>query len=111
MKNVELGTMEEEIARVKDSFLARIKSNTKIGTLFSYPHYAKYLKVDTYTLKMVVKELISDGIAIISVKRDDRIGLIICDSEDELDAYVENIDYKIRRMQQKIDNIKKAYYK
>ena len=110
MKDRDLETTEEEIERVKYSFLARIKANTKFGNIFSYPHYAKYFKVATYTLKMIVKQLISEGVPIISVKRNDIIGLVVCVTIEELDSYVENIEYKMDRMQEKINNIRESYY-
>lgn len=100
-----------EIKRVKNSFLAKISRNTENGNLFSYRDYSRYLKVDTYTLKMVVKDLIADGYPIISLKRDGIIGLVICTNDEDYNAYVKNIEFKISRMQEKIDNIKRNYIK
>ena len=101
----------DEIKRIKGQFLRRLESNTKTSKVFSYKEYAKWLNTDIYSLKMTVKELIKDGYPIISTKLEERIGLVICTNDDDYNHYVNNIQFKMNRMQEKMDLIKKNYIK
>jgi len=101
--------INSEIKRIKSYFLAKLQKNTKENMIFSYKDYGKYFNVEIYTLKILVKELINDGYPIISTKKNDKIGLIICDNDEEFNSYCKNIEYKAKRMLDKLELIKRNY--
>jgi len=101
--------IKNEVKEVKPLFLKILKQNTKNGDLYTYKNYAYKLRTEVFVLKKVVKELITEGQPIISKKVDNIIGLILCQTDEDYQSYVTNMRYKISRIEEKINNLKKAY--